>query len=43
MSPATLMGPPFRQCEGTTSGACSVGMPMMTAGVEAVKAGACVG
>jgi hypothetical protein len=32
VSPATLMGPPFRQCEGTTSGVCSVGMSMMTAG-----------
>ena len=31
VSPATLMGPPFRQCEGTTSGFCSVGTPMMTA------------
>ena len=30
VSPAAPMGPPFRQCEGTTFGVSSVGTPMMT-------------
>jgi hypothetical protein len=32
-----LMGPPFRQYEGTTSGEFNVGKPMMTVAGPAVK------
>ena len=38
MSPATLMGPPLRQCEGARlSGDSSVGVSMMTVDNASVK------